>query len=148
VGVQKRSEVVRRGAEELGLAGKWRAAAGRLPEGALADGDYHFERAALLLLAGDSAGHIKAVAAIRRRVEWGGDGSGIRVELGGDGSGIRAYHLARAAALHPEGDSATAALAKQELDDNAREFWALTLRGAILVRQGKPADGIKRLERS
>jgi hypothetical protein len=128
-----------REAKSLALAGKWEAAAALLPENRRADGHYHFERAALVLLAGDAEGHRKAVAAMRRRLEEGGGG----------GNGIRAYHLTRAAALHPEGDiTATATLAKQELDDNAGQFWALTLRGAILVRQGKPADGIGYLQRS
>jgi hypothetical protein len=138
VGGIKRSDVVRQGAVGLGLAGKWREAADRLPEEPQADGHYHFERAALLLLAGDAEGHNKAVAAMRRRLE-----------VGGGSSYFRTYHLARAATLHPEGDvAAAAALAKEELDANAGEPWALTLRGAILVRQGKPADGIKYLERS
>src|SRR5262249_45188092 len=99
---ENRRMAVPKEAEALALAGKGKEAATLLPENRAADGHYQYERAALLLLTGDVEGHKKAVAAMRsRREEW------------RDSSGIRPYHVARATALHPEGDvTATAALAK------------------------------------
>jgi serine/threonine-protein kinase len=119
----------------------WAQAADRyaraLKGGQTNDGHTLFEYAALLLLAGDRSGYVKACADM--------------IEKCDKKEGPRAYHVARACTLAP--DSVADAelpgrLAAKELQDNAGQFWSLTEQGALAYRAGRYQEAVPLFERS
>jgi serine/threonine-protein kinase len=110
----------------------------RALQGGQADnGHFLFEYAALLLLAGDRPGYVKACADM--------------IEKYGKNGGPRAYHLARASTLAPDAvadASLPGRLAEKELHAAAKQFWSLTEQGALAYRAGRYGDAVSLFEQS
>jgi eukaryotic-like serine/threonine-protein kinase len=120
---------------------KWEKAARCYAEGMELEptdnSDLWFEYAAVQLLAGDRAGYRRACAHMLARCQPAGP--------------MRPYLVARACTLAPDSANEAAQplqLAVAELTRGEREFWALTERGALEVRAGKPGFAGAYLERS
>jgi tetratricopeptide (TPR) repeat protein len=108
-----------------------------LKRGPTDDGQFWFEYAALSLLSGDLPGYARACAHMAERC--------------GQPGGPRAYHLARACTLGPDAVADAALpgrLAERELQNNARQFWSLTERGALAYRAGRFQESVPLFEQS
>ncbi|MDB5331108.1 MAG: tetratricopeptide repeat protein kinase family protein, partial [Phycisphaerales bacterium] len=119
---------------------EWEKAADRYSRallGATDDGEFWFEYAAVLLLAGDRPGYNKACVHM--------------VDAFGKPGGPRAYHIARACTLAPDAvpDAALPGrLAAVELHANAKQFWSLTEQGALAYRAGRFEESVPLFEQS
>jgi serine/threonine-protein kinase len=105
--------------------------------GAIGDGHFWFEYAALLLLSGDRPGYVKACAHM--------------IERCGKDGGPRAYHVARACTLAPDAvvdATLPGRLAEEELRASDREFWSLAERGALAYRAGRFQQAVPLFEQS
>jgi tetratricopeptide (TPR) repeat protein len=101
------------------------------------DGEYWFEYAAVLLLAGDRTGYAKTCASM--------------LEQCGKAPKLRAYHVARACTLAPDAVAEPwlpGRLADTELKANAREFWSLTEQGALHYRADQFPEAVPLFEQS
>jgi serine/threonine protein kinase/tetratricopeptide (TPR) repeat protein len=108
-----------------------------LERGPTEDGELWFEYAAVLLLSGDRPGYMRACARL--------------VEQCGKAQDPRPYLVARACTLAPDAVADAAAperLARKELTTFGKEFWAMTERGALLCRAGRPNQAVPLLEQS
>jgi tetratricopeptide (TPR) repeat protein len=120
---------------------EWDKAAGSykraLERGAVDDGHFWFEYAALLLLSGDQQGYAGACAHMLERC--------------GKNRGPRAYHVARACTLAPDAvaePSLPGRLAEKELQSSAKQFWSLTEQGALAYRADRFQEAVPLFKQS
>lgn len=100
------------------------------------DGEFWFEIAAVSLIAGESRDFERARDSMLERHT---------------SKGLRPFLVVRAVTLAPapiDLVDSFASVLEQEPPRDLRTFWALTERGAILCRSGRPADAIQFFERS
>ena len=105
--------------------------------GAVDDGHFWFEYAALLLLSGDRPGYVRACDSM--------------IERCGKAGGPRSYHVARACTLAPDAvalASLAGRLTEKELQAATRAFWSLTEQGALGYRAGRFQQAVPLFEQS
>lgn len=143
IGPQPRPPLDRNSAERLARAraaqGDWKGAARAYAQmfqiQPIDNGEPGFESAAVLLLAGDTAGYRRRCAELLER-------SGT--------AGIRGYHVARACTLAPHSVNDFAVPTQKSADElkGSREFWSLTEQGALACRAGRYDEAARLLEES
>jgi tetratricopeptide (TPR) repeat protein len=120
--------------------GEWGRAAdcySRALLGAMGDGEFWFEYAAVLLLSGDRLGYVRVCAQMIERCDKPG--------------GPRSYHMARACTMAPDAVADAALpgrLAEAELKTHAGQFWSLTEQGALHYRAGRFEQAVVLFEKS
>jgi serine/threonine-protein kinase len=127
--------------QDFGARGEWAKAADSyarfLKRGPTNSGFVWYEYAAVSLLANDRSGYTRACAQI--------------IEAIGKPGGPRGYHVARACTLAPDAvadPSLPGRLANRELQQNTKQFWALTELGALAYRAGKFDEAVSFFEQS
>jgi tetratricopeptide (TPR) repeat protein len=102
------------------------------------DGHFWFEYAAVRLLSGDRPGYRAACIQL--------------IERCGKPGGPRAYHVARTGTLAAADGAPDASLlgrlARNELQQNATQFWSLTEQGALAYRAGRFEEAVSLFEQS